>query len=407
MTDLEVPRIVGPRRFRNSTAMLQDANPAWQAAADRGLTGIDVHPESNNRLVAADTGHSFVNMVSCAYLGLNSHPAVIEGAVQALRDNGITDLGVSPTRIRPTLHTRLEDELSDLFGAHVLVVSTCSAATAGVLPLVASGHLAPGGPRVMVFDRNSHFSMSYVKAICAEESLVLTCGHNDLDFVADACRRYGNVAFVGDGAYSMGGAAHLEGLLELQDRYGLYLYLDDSHSLSIVGNHGEGFVRSRTEVNELTTVVTSLCKGFGSGGGAVLVDSARKVEFLGRHGGPIVWSQNVPLPTLGAALASAAIHRSAELGELQAKLWANLAYYDELLPSPLAGNGLPVRRVDLGEVDRAVAMSAELYRRGFYSSAVFFPIVPKGAAGLRVMVRADMERDEIAAFAGHLTELTA
>jgi len=407
MTDTEVQQVVGARRFRNSTKLVENSDPVWQAAADNGLLGIEVDPESNNRLVVPDTGHSFVNMVSCAYLGLNSHPAVLEGAIQALRDTGTTELGTSTTRIRTALHARLEEELGDLFGAHVLLGATCSATSAGILPLLASGHLAPGGPRVMVFDRHSHFSMNYVKAICAEECLVLTAGHNDLDFVADACRRYGSVAYVGDGAYSMGGAAALDGLLELQNRYGLYLFLDDSHSMSIVGEHGEGFVRSRTGVHELTTIVGSLSKGFGSGGAVAMLDSRRKAEFLARHGGPLGWSQNMPVATVGAALASAAIHRSAELGELQAKLWANVDYFDELVPTPFAGNGLPVRRIDLGEGDRAVALSAELYRRGFYSSAVFFPIVPRGEAGLRVMLRADMARDELTEFVGHLDELTS
>jgi len=316
-------------------------------------------------------------------------------------------LSTSTTRIRPSIQARLEEELNDLFGAQTVLAATCSAVTAGVLPLLASGHLAPGGPRVMVFDRFAHFSMSYVKAICAEESLVLTCGHNDLDYLEDVCRRYPSVAYVGDGAYSMGGAAALDGLLDLQQRYGMYLYIDDSHSVSIVGEHGVGFVRSHTPPSELTTIVTSLGKGFGSGGGIAMVDTRRKAEFLSRHGGPLGWSQDVSVPTIGAALGSAALHRSAELGELQAALRANLELFDRLLPSPLAGNGLAVRRIDVGDADRAVWLSAELFRRGFYSSAIFFPIVPKGEAGVRVMIRADMTAELITDFARQVTELLA
>lgn len=407
MTETDVHPIAGPRRYRNSAALVENSDPVWQAAADNGLIGIAVDPESNNRLVVPESGHAFANMCSCAYLGLNRHPAVIEGAVTALRETGTIELMTSTTRIRPTVQARLEDELGDLFGAEILLSTTCSTVTAGILPLLASGHLADGGPRVLIFDRFCHFSMSYVKAICAEESLVLTSGHNDLDFIADACREYGSVAYVADGAYSMGGAAALDGLLELQDRYGLYLYLDDSHSVSIVGDKGQGFVRSRTAPGPLTTIVTSLGKGFGSGGGVAMLHSRAQAEFLARHGGPLGWSQNLSVPTIGAALASAAIHRSPELGELQARLRANLDHFDALLPTPLAGNGLPVRRIDVGDADRAVALSAELFRRGYYSSAVFFPIVPRGQAGLRVMIRADIDRDELTTFAGHVTELTA
>jgi 7-keto-8-aminopelargonate synthetase-like enzyme len=407
-TTLDAPQDVrGARRYRNSAALVRDSDPVWQAAADNGLIDMVADFESNDRLVVPDSGHAFVNMVSCSYLGLNRHPTVLEGAVEAVRETGTILLGNSSTRIRPSIQARLEEELNDLFGAQTLLAPTCSAITAGVLPLLASGHLAPGGPRVMVFDRFAHFCMSYVKAICAEESMVLTCGHNDLDFLEDACRKYPSVAYVADGAYSMGGAAALDGLLDLQQRYGLYLFFDDGHSLSIVGEHGEGFIRSHTPVSELTMIVTSLGKGFGSGGGVAMVDTRRKAEFLSRHGGPLGWSQDMSVPTIGAALGSAAVHRSAELGQLQAALRANLALFDRLLPTPLAGNGLGVRRIEVGDADRAVALSAELFRRGFYSSAVFFPIVPKGQAGLRVMIRADMSAELITEFAGHVTELLA
>ncbi|GAA3034649.1 aminotransferase class I/II-fold pyridoxal phosphate-dependent enzyme [Actinokineospora globicatena] len=407
MTETVEREIAGPRTYRNSAALVDNADPVWQAAADNGLIDIAVDHESNNRLVVPETGHAFANMCSCSYLGLNRHPAVLEGVVDAVRDTGTIELMTSTTRIRPTIQRRLEEELGDLFGAHALLSTTCSTVTAGLLPLLASGHLAPGGPRVMIFDRYAHFSMAYVKATCAQESLVLTSGHNDIDFIADACRKYPSVAYVADGAYSMGGAAALDQLLELQDRYGLYLYFDDSHSLSIMGERGEGFVRSRTAPGPLTTIVASLGKGFGSGGGVALLHNAAQAEFLARHGGPLGWSQNLSVPTIGAALGSAAIHRSPELGELQAQLRANLALFDELLPTPLSGNGLPVRRIDVGDADRAVRLSTELYQRGFYSSAVFFPIVPKGQAGLRVMIRADMDRSDLTAFAAHVTELSS
>ncbi|MDQ3788561.1 MAG: aminotransferase class I/II-fold pyridoxal phosphate-dependent enzyme [Actinomycetota bacterium] len=407
MTDTEAAQVVGAHRHRNSEKLVETSDPVWQAAADHGLIGIRVGGDSNNRLVVTETGHEFVNLCSCSYLGLNYHPAVIEGAIDALRVSGTTDLGSSPTRIRHELQARLEEELTDLFGATVLLGSSCSMLTAGILPLLASGHLAPGGPRVMVFDRFCHFSMAYVKAICADESLVLTCGHNDLDFLEDVCRRYPSVAYVSDGAYSMGGAAALDGMLELQDRYGLYLFVDDSHSLSLMGEHGEGFVRSRLTMSPLTTIVSSLGKGFGSDGGVAMLGDPAMAPFLARHAGPVGWSQNMALPVIGAALASAAIHRSPELGELQSTLRANLDHLDELLPSPLAGNGLPVRRINVGDADRAVRLSAELYRRGYYCSAVFFPIVPRGEAGIRIMVRADLDRELLTTFAGHVRDVTA
>jgi 7-keto-8-aminopelargonate synthetase-like enzyme len=406
MTQTPALDITGPHRHRNNAKMLQAADPAWRAAAEAGLIGVHVDtPDANNRLVVRETGHEFVNMCSVGYLGLNHHPQVIQGAIDALQEAQATWLVVSTTRIRHNLLVRMEEELGELFGAHVLPGTSCTALTAGILPLVASGHLTDGQPRVMVFDRFCHFCMSYVKPVCADETLVLTCDHNDLDQLEKICREYPRVAYVADGAYSMGGAAALAGLRELQERYGLFLYIDDSHSLSIRGDHGEGFVRSQLEMNELTVIVASLGKGFGTGGGIAMLGSHAMFEFLHRHAGPVGWSQNMSLPLVGASLASAAIHRSPELGELQRRLHANIDHFDRVLPTEFAGNGLPVRRITVGEPDKAVRLSAEMYRRGFYSSAVFFPIVPQGEAGLRIMLRADLPTEKIDEFAGHVRDV--
>ncbi|GHG62842.1 8-amino-7-oxononanoate synthase family protein [Streptomyces griseocarneus] len=403
----EIQNWQGPRQYRNSEKLLASSDPYWQAAADHGLIDIHVEAESNNRLFVRESGHEFINMCSCSYLGLNYHPKVVQGAIDALEEARSLGLSLANTRIRHDLLFRLEEELGELFGAFILPGVTCSVLTAGILPLLASGHLAPGGPRVMVFDRMCHFSMAYVKPICADETLVLTSPHNDLDYLEDVCRRYPNVAYVADGAYSMGGAAALDGLRELQERYGLFLYLDDSHGLSIFGEHGEGYVRSHLGVNPLTIIVATLSKGFGCGSGAVAMLGDRRAQsLLMRHAGPVGWSSNMEIPIVGAALASAALHRSPELGELQRRHQGNIDYFDELFPTAHAGNGLPVRRIDVGDADRAVKLSAELYRRGYYSSAVFFPIVPRGEAGLRIMLRADLGREQIAAFVEDVKDVT-
>lgn len=391
----EAAEVTGPHRYRNSERMVALSDPVWQAAADRGLIDMHVDSHSNNELVIRETGHRFANMCSCAYLGLNFHPKVLQGAVDGLAAAKSTTLSVSETRIRPALSAALEDELGDLWQAEILIGLSATALTSGILPLLAAGQVAEGGPRTMVFDRFAHFNLAYVKPICADESLVLTSPHNDLNYLEDVCRKYPRVAYVADGAYSMGGAVLLEGLLELQDKYGLYLYLDDSHSLSAIGAHGEGFVRSRVEPNPLTMVVASLSKGFGTGGAVAMLGDRGLVRLLRRHGGPVGWSQNPDNMMLGASLASAALHRTPELGLLQRQLRDNVEHFDRLLPTPHAGNDFAVRLIPVGDDDRAVDLSARMFERGYYCSAVFFPIVAKGEAGLRIMLRADLSRELI------------
>jgi 7-keto-8-aminopelargonate synthetase-like enzyme len=395
---VEDGEIRGPRKFRNNEKLIQFGERVWQSAEDNGLIGIKVDHDSNNRLIVRESEHEFMVLCSCSYLGLNRHPKILQGAIAALQEVQTTGLSLAEVRIRLNLLKRLEDELRALFGAPVLPGVSCSAITAGILPLLASGHLTDGRPRVMVFDRLCHFSMAYIKPICADESLVLTSPHNDLNYLEDLCKKYPRVAYVADGAYSMGGVTALEGLLQLQEKYGLFLYFDDSHALSIIGERGEGYVRSRLQMNPLTIIVASLAKAFGAAGGIAMLGDEKSFNFLYRNAGPVAWSQNMEVPAIGASLASVEIHKSPELRDLQQRLQRNIQYFDSQFPTELAGNGLPIRKIVVGEEEKAVRLSRELYERGYYCSAVFFPIVARGEAGVRIMMRADIEPEQLQAF---------
>ena len=396
-------------RFRNNAKAIALGNPGWQDAEDQGLLGLAVRLAADDRVVDR-SGHAFVNLSSCAYLGLQSHPRVIEAAIEALRREAVMAISMSRLRVHTRLLGEVEEGLSELYRARAIFTLSASAATTGVLPLVASGHLTDDGePRVMIFDKFCHFSMNLIKPICADETTVLSAPHNDLDFVEDACRRHRRVAYVADGAYSTGGSAALDGLLELQDRYGLFLFFDDSHSLALYGERGEGFIRSRLgpALNPLTVIVGSLGKGFGTGGGVIMLGPRRREQILLRFGGPLAWSQAPGVAILGASLGSIAVHRSPELAELQARLSANVDLFDRLIPTELGGNGLNIRLVPIGEEDGAVACSARILERGFYTSAVFFPIVERGKAGLRVMLRADNRPADVAEFCAVVQEVVA
>ncbi|HEX5745881.1 MAG TPA: aminotransferase class I/II-fold pyridoxal phosphate-dependent enzyme [Archangium sp.] len=408
MESSTAPNVVGPRQYRNNEKMIAVGDRGWLRAAEDGLIGIKVDFDSNNRLIDTAHNHEFMVLCSCSYLGLNHHPKILQGAIDALKECGTTSLSLSTVRIRPNLLVRLEEELSSLYGGPALLGASCSALSSGILPLIASGHLTEDGkPRVMVFDRFCHFSMAYIKPICGDESLTLTSPHNDLNFLEDVCKKYPRVAYVADGAYSMGGLTALEGLLQLQERYGLFLYFDDSHSLSITGKNGEGYVRSRMKMNPLTLIVASMAKAFGTSGGVAMLGSDKIFDFVNRNGGPLAWSQNMQIPSIGASLASIALHRSPELGQLQEKLQRNIALFDREFPTKLAGNGMPVRLLPVGEEEKAVRLSKELYKRGYYCSAVFFPIVAKGEAGVRLMLRADMDEAQVLAFCATVKEIVA
>ena len=400
--------IMGPHVHRNNQKMVPASERAWQVAQDAHMLGIRVDgTRGQNHLREIDTGHEFANLCSCSYLGLNSHPDVLAGGIDALRSEGITGLSMAEFRIRLGLMERLEEEFADLFGGPVLPGVTSSALTAAILPMLGSGHLTGSEPLVMAFDRFAHFSMQFVRPIVADETMVVMVPHNDMGFLEDLCRKYPRVAYVCDGVYSTGGATDLPALLALQEKYGLFLYIDDSHGLSIQGARGEGYVRSRLrELGDRTIIVASIAKAFGSTGGIAMLGSRRHHDFLYRTG-PMGWSQALRTAAIGTSLGSIKVHRSAELGARQAQLARNIALFDEHVATAQRGDGLHIKVVEVGEQDRAVALSRGLYRRGFYCSAVFFPIVPLGRAGIRLMLRGDLPTEQVQSFIEHLGEVLA
>lgn len=398
--------ITGPHRHRNNQKSVPAGEAAWALAREQGMLGLVVEAvEGQNRLRELRTGHEFANLSSCSYLGLNSHPTVVEAGRTALAEERITGLSMGEFRIRLGIMNRLEEELAEHFGAHVLPSISCGVLSAAILPLLASGHLTGSDPLVVVLDRFAHFSLNFLKPVLADETLVLTCPHNDMDRLEAICRQYPRVAYVCEGVYSVGGHADLKGIRELQDRYGMFVYLDDSHSLSAVGERGEGCARSVLgDLDARTIVVASIAKAFGSTGGIAMVGEREIFELLYRSG-PLAWSQGLRTAAVGTSLGALEVHRSPELGRRQAQLARNVALFDERLAGRgLRGAGSHIKFVVTGDNDRAVRLSNQLYRRGYYCSAMFFPIVAQGQAGVRMMLRGDMPTELTERFAGDLLE---
>ncbi|AFE08210.1 2-amino-3-ketobutyrate coenzyme A ligase [Corallococcus coralloides DSM 2259] len=400
--------VMGPHLHRNNQKMIPASESAWAVARESNMLNIRVDAvDGQNRMREVDTGHEFANLCSCSYLGLNSHPDVLQGGIDALKRAGITGLSMAEFRIRLGLMEELEEQLADLFGGPVLPAVTSSALTAAILPVLGSGHLTDSEPLVMVFDKFAHFSMAFVKPIVADETRVLNCPHNDMNYLEDVCRKYPRVAYVCDGVYSTGGATDLQALLTLQEKYGLFLYLDDSHSLSTQGKNGEGYIRSRLrEMNDRTVIIASIAKAFGSTGGLAMLGSRKHYDFLYRTG-PMGWSQSLRTAAIGTSMGSIKVHRSPELAKRQEQLRRNIALFDEHIQTEQRGDGLHIKVVEVGEQDKAVKLSRELYKRGFYCSAVFFPIVPVGKAGIRLMLRGDLPTEQVQSFIGHLKEVLA
>jgi len=286
-------------------------------------------------------------------------------------------------------------------------------ANLGALPLVGSGYLTGGTKPVVVFDRACHASLAYHKPVLADETKVLTIQHNDIAALEDICKRERCVAYIADGVYSMGGSAPIAELRQLQDRYGLFLYIDDAHGISITGRHGEGFARSQfpQDLGPRTIIAASLGKGFGASGGILMLGTKEQDELFRSYSQPHVFSAAPNLAAVGAALASAQLHATPALGILQSSLRERIAAFDRQIATPQQGTLLPIRMVPIGDEMVAIAAARWLLDHGFYTSATFFPTVARGAAGIRICLtstHSEREVDELCALLAEVrTTVTA
>ncbi|MFI1916659.1 aminotransferase class I/II-fold pyridoxal phosphate-dependent enzyme [Nocardia sp. NPDC020380] len=381
----------------------------WDVTKKAGLFGIPVTGLGDGRHRAVADGHEFVNMSSYSYLGLDTHPGLVEAAAAAVLAEGALNTSASRMRLRFGLLQDAETALSELFDVEAVTVNSCAAAAWTSLPLIASGLLTNDVSPLMVFDKNAHFCMNAMKPNVADEAEIVTIRHNDLDALEDLCRQHRQVAFVADGVYSTGGRAPIAELLRLQDKYGLFLLFDEAHSISTVGRYGRGVVlETMGAMNDRTVIIISLNKGFGASGGAIFLGprgSQGRVDTALRSAAPLMWSQRINTAGLGAVLASAGLHRTGELIELQNRLQDNITLFDSLVETAERGDGLPIRFVEVGSEEGCVVLAQDLLRAGFFAPPIFFPIIGRGRAGLRVMLRANMSAAEIEEFCALINTL--
>ncbi|WP_375784808.1 aminotransferase class I/II-fold pyridoxal phosphate-dependent enzyme [Bradyrhizobium sp. Pha-3] len=381
--------------------MINKSRAYFDAAHAAGL--MAVHGRSmTGRTFVLGTGPlegrpEIIDFVRCSYLGLDNHPVIVAGAIEAIETHSSLHWSCARTRLNFDLMAELEATLSEMFCARVLAFSTVMLANLGAMPILASGQLTGGRKPVVVFDRVAHISLAYHKPVVADETRMETIAHNDIDALERLCREHPVVAYVCDGIYSMGGNSPIKELRQLQERYGLFLYIDDAHGISLFGRRGEGFARSQFPqvLGDRTIIAASLAKGFGASGGMLMLGTADHEALFRRYSIPYAFSVAPNLAAVGAALGSCKIHYSPELGERQRRLAQRIKVFDRRVATSQQGNSFPIRMISIGSEAKAIAIAKELLDAGFYASVTFFPTVAQGRAGIRVCITADHEARDI------------
>jgi 7-keto-8-aminopelargonate synthetase-like enzyme len=349
-------------------------------------------------------GAPLLNFGSCSYLALELREELKRGAIDAVTRFG-TQFPFPRAMLQNPLYLELEAALSQITGGFPVIAASTSLGHISALPVIVD-------PRdAVVLDMMAHASV-HTAASLLRGMPVIPIHHSDLNELEDQLKalsdKHRKIWYLHDGLYSMrGDFAPLDELAALMEKYpALHLYCDDAHSTTWTGTHGRGYALERLKDKSRVVVALSLNKAFAAGGGALIFPTREMANLVRRSGGPMVFSGALQPALLGAAVASARLHLSPLLAELQAELMARLELTVNLarrLHVPLGVESLnPVFFLRGGSTKNCFSLVNSLRARGACVCAAMFPIVPRGAAGARFTITLHNTPEDINTLMGWL-----
>jgi len=320
------------------------------------------------------------------YLGLTFDPDCMDAACQAVRESGTGTTGSRMANGTFAGHVALERELADFYGCRsAIVFSTGYVANLGML----SGLTGPGD--VILIDSDCHASIYDGCRLSGAE--VIRFRHNDPSDLNKRLHRLderaANALIVVEGIYSMlGDRAPLAGLTAVKDDYGAYLFVDEAHSLGVIGDHGRGLAEEAGVEERVDFIVGTFSKSLGAIGG-FCVSNHPELDLVRYASRPYIFTAS-PSPSIIASTRTALkILRTRP--ELRTRLWNNAhRLYQRLTEMGflLGPEPSPIVSVRLQGKEDALAHWKKLLERGVYVNLVLPPATPDGGALLRCSMSA-------------------
>lgn len=328
------------------------------------------------------------------YLGLSGHPAVIARAEEATARCGSGPRGAALVCAHTDMHERLEGELAELTQKEAaLLFPTGYMANLGVLQSL-------GGADVDVFsDELNHASI--VDGCRLSRSAVHVYRHGDIGHLGSLLRLSSakRKIIVTEAVFSMDGdAAPLGEIVDLKEKHGALLIVDEAHSTLVYGSRGGGLAEQLGLSDAVDVLVGTLSKAFGAVGGFAAARAELR-DYLVHTARSYIFTTALPVPVVAAALAALETARAEPA--IRAGLWRNIAYFSTLLHSPRRFDS-PIFPVVMGDANVATKAAAELLDLGLHVPAIRPPTVPPGTSRLRISVTALHTPEQLDRLAGTL-----
>ena len=343
--------------------------------------------------VSVSGGKEVIVFCSNNYLGLSSHPKVIEGAKKALDTHGF---GMSSVRFicgTQDIHKTLEQKIATFLGQEdTILYAAAFDANGGVFePLF-------GEEDAIISDELNHASIIDGVRLCkAQRYRYKNCDMQDLEeqLIKAQAQRYRII--VTDGVFSMDGfVAPLDKICDLADKYNALVMVDECHASGFIGKTGRGTIELKNVMNRVDIVTGTLGKALGGAMGGFTSGKKEIIEILRQRSRPYLFSNSLAPSIVGASIA--VFDLLSETTALRDSLEQNIIYFK----TGLRKIGLEFKEGDsaivpvmLYEAKLSQVFADKLLQEGIYVIGFFFPVVAKGQARIRVQLSAAHTKEHL------------
>lgn len=338
-------------------------------------------------------GKKVLNFCANNYLGLSSHPKVIQAAHEAIDSHGY---GMSSVRFicgTQDIHKILERKIAEFLGTEdTILYAAAFDANGGVFePLF-------GQEDAIISDELNHASIIDGIRLCKAQRLRYK--HNDmadLELQLQAASGARSRIIVTDGSFSMDGTiAQLDKICDLADQYDAIVMIDECHSSGFLGKTGRGTHEYRGVMGRVDIITGTLGKALGGASGGFTSGRKEVIEMLRQRSRPYLFSNTLAPSIVGASIA--VLDMLSETTELRDRLESNTSYFRKQMTEAgfdIKPGDHPIVPIMLYDAVVAQQFAARLLEEGIYVIGFFFPVVPKGQARIRVQLSAAHTREHL------------
>ena len=338
-------------------------------------------------------GKKVLNFCANNYLGLSSHPKVIEAAHKAIDTHGY---GMSSVRFicgTQDIHKELEKKIAEFLGTEdTILYAAAFDANGGVFEPLFNEEDA------IISDALNHASIIDGVRLCKAQRYRYE--HNNMQDLEEKLKESSslrNRIIVTDGSFSMDGTiARLDKICDLADKYDAIVMIDECHSSGFLGKTGRGTHEYRNVMGRIDIITGTLGKALGGASGGFTSGRKEIIEILRQRSRPYLFSNTVAPSIVGASIA--VLEMLTETTELRDRLEFNTKYFREKMTEAgfdIKHGDHPIVPIMLYDAVLAQNFASKLLDENIYVIGFFFPVVAKGQARIRVQLSAAHEKDHL------------